>query len=56
MIHITEEKLIAHISKEFRKEENDIKNVWKLHPVYRNGALEGIRLAEIIVKQQIIKG
>ena len=49
------EKLIADILEEFRKEEYDIKDVWKLQPQYRNGALEGIRLAEIIVKQQIRK-
>jgi len=49
------EALIANISKEFRKEENDIREEWSGDNMlpYRNGILEGIRLAEIIIKQQI---
>lgn len=49
------EELIENISKEFRKEEFDIKARTKKNTHYRNGLLQGILIAEIIVKQQMRK-
>jgi len=51
------EKLIVDILTEFRIEEAEVRNAYdgNVYLHYKNGILEGIRLAEIIIKQQINK-
>ena len=47
--------LKKRIAIELRKEEVDVREAWNHLPTYRNGILEGIRLAELIVRQEIIR-
>lgn len=52
------ESLIEVIAKEFELEKTDVTKVYAndSYKDFRKGILEGLRLAEIIVKQQLKKG